>query len=195
MKLWKPIVVAALAAGLLDLAYAYVHFMVILHAKPLGIVQGIASGLIGGQAASDGGIATAMLGVVLEFVLTGIMAAVYIIAAGWITDLQKFWWITGPCYGVVVMLVMYYVVLPLSAAHGNGYLPDGAVAIANCRVTDGVLSISSCKGSDHQLLYGTIFAHTLMVGLPIGAAARFLWPEGHEHSDVTPDFLKPRPKA
>jgi len=176
MKLWKPILIGALLAGLLDLAYAYTHFMLILNREPLGIVQGIASGLIGGKAASEGGVGTAALGVFLEFVLTAIMAAAYIIPAQWIADLRKFWWILGPCYGVCVMLVMYYVVLPLSAAHGNGYLPDGAVTIANCRVTDGKLSIGSCTGADHQLLWGTIFAHTIMVGLPIAAAARFFWP-------------------
>jgi hypothetical protein len=177
MKLWKPILAGALLAGVLDLAYAYTHFMLILHRDPLGIVQGIASGLIGGKAASEGGVATAALGVVLEFVLTAIMAAVYIIPAKWITDLRKFWWVLGPCYGACVMLVMYYVVLPLSAAHGNGYLPDGAVAIANCRVSDGMLSIGSCTGADRPLLWGTIFAHTVMVGLPIGWAARYFWPK------------------
>jgi len=79
-------------------------------------------------------------------------------------------------------------VLPLSAAHGNGYLPDGRIIIANCApITDGTLGIGSCKGTDHQLLWGTIFAHTIAVGLPIGAAARFFWPK---KSDATPDSLK-----
>jgi hypothetical protein len=178
MKLLVPILVGALLAGALDLAYAYTHFMVLLHREPMGIVQGIASGLLGGKAASEGGMGTATLGVVLEFVLTLIMAAAYIIPSQWITDLRRFWWVLGPCYGVVIMLVMYYVVLPLSAAHGNGYLPDGAVLIANCRVTNGMLSIGSCTGADHQLLYGTIFAHTLMVGLPIAGAARYFLGSG-----------------
>ena len=178
MKLLVPIIVGALLAGVLDLAYAYMHFMVLLHRAPMGIVQGIASGLLGGKAASEGGVGAATLGVVLEFVLTSIMAAAYIIPSQWMTDLRRFWWVLGPGYGVVVMLVMYYVVLPLSAAHGNGYLPDGAVLIANCRVTNGMLSIGSCTGADHQLLYGTIFAHTIMVGLPIAGAARFFLGSG-----------------
>jgi hypothetical protein len=83
----------------------------------------------------------------------------------------------GPCYGALVMVVMYFVVLPLTAAHGNGYLPDGVVTIANCRVTDGKLSIGSCTGADRQLLIGAIFAHTVLVGLPIAAAASFFWPK------------------
>ncbi len=51
MKLLVPIIVGALLAGVLDLAYAYTHFMVLLHREPMGIVQGIASGLLGGKAA------------------------------------------------------------------------------------------------------------------------------------------------
>lgn len=185
MKLWKPILVGALLAGVLDLVYAYAHFYFILHRDPLGVVQGIASGLVGGKAATEGGVGTAALGVFLEFVLTAIMAAAYIIPAKWITDLRKFWWVLGPCYGACVMLVMYYVVLPLSAAHGNGYLPDGPVIVANCApVTDSLLRPGSCTGTDHQLLWGTIFAHCIMVGLPIGFAARFFWPK--EDLEVSP---------
>ena len=178
MKLGMAILAGAVLAGVFDLIYAYVHFYFILHREPLGIVQGIASGLIGGKAASEGGAGTAALGVALEFVLTGIMAAVYVIPSQWMTDLRRYWWIMGPCYGACVMLVMYYVVLPLSAAHGNGYLPDGAVTVANCRVTDGKLSIGSCTGTDHQLLWGTIFAHCIAVGLPIAGAARFFLGSG-----------------
>jgi uncharacterized membrane protein (DUF485 family) len=182
MKLLPAILAGALLAGVLDLAYAYTHFMVLLHREPLGIVQGIASGLIGGKAASDGGVATAALGVALEFVLTLIMAAVYIIPSQWIADLRRYWWVFGPCYGVIVMMVMYYVVLPLSAAHGNGYLPDGAVAVANCRVTNGMLSIGSCTGADRQLFWGTVFAHTVMVGLPIAGVARWFLGSGAKAS-------------
>src|SRR5262245_37626701 len=170
MKLLKPILIGALLAAVLDLAYAYTHFYFILHRDPLGVVQGIATGVLGGSAVGAGNYGTAALGVFLELVLTTIMAAVYVIPAQWITDLRKYWWVLGPCYGACVMLVMYFVVLPLSAAHGNGYLPDGAVALANCRVTNGMLSIGSCTGADRQLLWGTIFAHTVMVGLPIGWA-------------------------
>lgn len=176
MKLLKPILIGALLAGVLDLVYAYTHFYFILHRDPLGVVQGIASGVLGAEA-NNGGVGSAALGVFLEFVLTFIMAAVYVWPAQWITDLRKFWWVLGPCYGACVMLVMYYVVLPLSAAHGNGYLPDGRIILANCAPpNNGTLAIGSCKGTDHQLLWGTIFAHCIMVGLPIAAAARFFWP-------------------
>src|SRR5689334_22603295 len=150
MKLWKPILIGALLAGVLDLVYAYTHFYFILHREALGIVQGIATGVLGGSAVEPGNYGTAAFGVFLEFVLTAIMAAVYIVPAQWITDLRRYWWVLGPCYGACVMLVMYFVVLPLSAAHGNGYLPDGRITLENCApATNGTLGIGSCKGTDH----------------------------------------------
>ncbi len=162
MKLWKPIVVAALIAGTLDLAYAFVHIGNYYSLEPMQILQSIARGVLG-PAASEGGWASASLGLVLEFVLTLIMASVYMIAAQRMTDLRRYWWLLGPCYGIVVMVVMYTVVLPLAATHGSGALPDGP------RGPDG-------KITDHQMLYATILVHMFIVGLVISASARFLWP-------------------
>ena len=91
MKFWVPIVCAALAAGVADLVYANIHFPMLNPANtPMSILQSIAAGWVGGEAARAGGMATAALGLFSEFLLTGIMAAVYIIASQWITDLRKF---------------------------------------------------------------------------------------------------------
>jgi hypothetical protein len=170
MKLWKPILVAALAAGVLDLIYACIHLGGYYNLSPMQIFQSIARGVLG-PATTTGGWGSASLGLFLEFVLTAIMAAAYIIPAKWITDLRRFWWLLGPCYGIVVMVVMYVVVLPLSAVHGNSALPDGP------RGPDG-------RVMDHQILYGTIFAHTVLVGLVVSACARFLWPKEESRSEV-----------
>jgi len=80
-----------------------------------------------------------------------------------IENLQRFWWLLGPCYGIVVIVVMYTMVLPLSAAHGSGALPDGP------RRPDGRIT-------DHQMLYGTLLVHMFIVGLVISACASYLWP-------------------
>src|SRR6476646_5560116 len=109
-RLWKPIVVAAVIAGVLDLVYASIHIGSYYHMTAMEIFQSIARGVLG-PAAMDGGWGTASLGVALEFVLTFIMAAIYLAAAAHIADLRKFWWLLGPCYGIVVMVVMYTVVL------------------------------------------------------------------------------------
>ena len=163
LRLWKPIVIAALIVGVADLFYAFVHIGSYFKMDAMQILQSIARGLIG-SAAAEGGWSTAILGLVLEFVLTLIMAKVYILAAYHMNDLRRFWWIMGPAYGIVVMVVMYTVVLPLSAAHGSGALPDGP------RGPDG-------KITDHQMLYATILVHMFIVGLVISACARFLWPK------------------
>ncbi|MEP6884588.1 MAG: hypothetical protein ABJC66_07555 [Gammaproteobacteria bacterium] len=162
-KLLTPIVVAALIAGSADLVYACVHIGSYYKMEPTQIFQSIASGLLG-PAAKQGGWNSAGLGIALEFGMTLIMATVYVAASKHITDLRKYWWLLGPCYGIVVMVVMYTVVLPLSAAHGSGALPNGP------RGTDG-------KITDHQMLYGTILAHMFIVGLVVSACARFLWPK------------------
>ncbi|MBS0387104.1 MAG: hypothetical protein JSR15_01390 [Proteobacteria bacterium] len=160
--LWKPIVVAALIAGTADLAYACIHIAGYYHMSPQQIFQSIARGLLG-AAAMQGGWSTALLGIALEYLLTLIMASVYVGAATRIADLRRYWWLLGPCYGVVVMVAMYTVVLPLSAVHSGGALPDGP------RGPDG-------KITDHQMLYATILVHLFIVGLVISACARFLWP-------------------
>ncbi len=161
-RLRKPIVVAALIAGALDLLYASIHIGWYYQMTPMQIFQSIARGVLG-VAAMKGGWGSASLGVALEFTLTLLMASVYILAAQRITDLRRYWWLLGPCYGIVVMVVMYTVVLPLSAVHGSGALPDGP------RGPDG-------KITDHQMLYGTLLVHIFLVGLVISACARFLWP-------------------
>ena len=165
-RLLKPIVFAALIAGVADLAYATIHIASYYQMAPMQIFQSIARGLLG-SAAMDGGWGTAVLGVALEFVQTLIMAAVYVVAATRLADLRTYWWLLGPCYGIVVMVVMYTVVLPLSAVHGSGALPDGP------RGADG-------KITDHQMLYATILVHMFIVGLVISACTRFLWPRPTE---------------
>jgi hypothetical protein len=162
MKLWKPILAAALVAGVADLIYACIHIGSYYHLEPMQIFQSIARGVLG-PSTTTGGWGSASLGIFLEFVLTGIMAAAYIIPAQWMTDLRRFWWIMGPAYGIVVMVVMYTIVLPLSAVHGAGKLPDGPAVPAGQPI-------------DHQMLYGTILVHMFIVGLVISASARFLWP-------------------
>lgn len=166
LKLWKPIVVAALIAGTLDLAYAFIHIGSYYSLEPMQILQSIARGVLG-PAAAEGGWSSAGLGLALEYVLTLVMASVYVAAARHMNDLRRYWWLLGPCYGIVVMVVMYTVVLPLAATYGSGALPDGP------RGPDG-------KITDHQMLYATILVHMLIVGFVISACARFLWPKNLE---------------
>jgi hypothetical protein len=159
----KPILLAALISGVADLVYASIHIGSYYDLSPMQIFQSIARGVLG-PAAMQGGWGSATLGVALEFLLTTMMAGIYAVAAMRISDLRRFWWLLGPCYGIVVMVVMYTVVLPLSAAHGSGALPDGP------RGPGG-------KITDHQMLYATILVHMFLIGLVIAACARYFWPQ------------------
>ncbi len=57
----------------------------------------------------------AALGMVLQWVMSLIIAAVYVIAARRVPRLRVMWVRGGVAYGVVVFAVMNYVVVPLSA--------------------------------------------------------------------------------
>jgi uncharacterized membrane protein YagU involved in acid resistance len=81
---------------------------------PVRVFQSVASGLLG-AASFTGGAKTAVLGVVLHFIIATTAAAVYYLASRQLRFLIDQTVIAGVLYGVVVYLFMNFVVLPLSA--------------------------------------------------------------------------------
>lgn len=110
----RAILLAGLACGVLDISAALVVYG-FFGAKPLPLLQGIASGLLGAQA-FGGGVATALLGLVCHFVIAFGAATVYVLATRVISWLTQHAILSGVLYGVVVYFFMNRVVLPLSAA-------------------------------------------------------------------------------
>ena len=100
--------------GLLDIIYALVLWGVILGDNPTGVLQSIASGLLG-SSAFEGGISTALLGLALHFLIAFLMALAYVLAATRMPLLTSRPWLMGAAYGVVLYAVMNFVVVPLSA--------------------------------------------------------------------------------
>ena len=100
-----------LIAGALDLAYAIVIYS---PREPILIPQTIASGVLG-MKSYDEGIPSAVLGVVLHFVIAFGAAAVYYAASRKLTFLIRGADTFGLIYGAVVYAFMHLVVLPLSA--------------------------------------------------------------------------------
>ena len=100
--------------GLLDIIYAIVLWGVILGGSPTGILQSIASGLLG-KAAYEGGTGTALLGLALHFLIAFLMALAYVLASRKLTVLTARPILMGVIYGFVLFLVMNFVVVPLSA--------------------------------------------------------------------------------
>jgi hypothetical protein len=79
------------------------------------LLQGIASGLLGAPA-FQGGLATALLGLLCHFVIAFGAAAVYFAASRAITFLVQNAVVSGVLYGVAVYFFMSRIVVPLSAA-------------------------------------------------------------------------------
>lgn len=122
MSTRKAIAIGALSVGALDLADAMIFFGLRNGVSPIRICQSIAAGLLGRDAARAGGLPTAALGVLLHFTIATIVVTVIVLASQKISVVAaavKKPFITGPVYGVVVFLMMYTVILPMSKAGGG----------------------------------------------------------------------------
>lgn len=111
----RTILAAGLLAGALDITAACVVYGALFGATPVGILQGIAAGLLG-PSAGDGGLATTALGLVLHFTIALGAAAVYVAIARRVPALLANAWPSGALYGVAVFFFMNRVVVPLSLA-------------------------------------------------------------------------------
>jgi uncharacterized membrane protein YagU involved in acid resistance len=107
----KSLVCGGLVAGTVDLGAA----ALINQANPLLMTLAIASGLLG-KAAFRGGGEVMLFGLVLQWCMSMIIAAVYTLAAYKFPELARRWILGGTLYGVIVFIVMNFVVVPLSAA-------------------------------------------------------------------------------
>jgi len=108
------VVCAGFACGVLDITAALIVYG-FFGAKPVPLLQGIASGLLGPRA-FQGGLATAMLGLFCHFVIAFGAATVYFAASRAVPALLQYAVASGALYGVAVYFFMSRVVLPLSAA-------------------------------------------------------------------------------
>jgi hypothetical protein len=104
---------AGLACGVLDITAALVVYGY-MGAKPVPLLQGIASGLLGPKS-FQGGPATALLGLLCHFVIAFGAATVYFVASRSIRVLVDQAVIFGALYGVAVYFFMNRIVVPLSA--------------------------------------------------------------------------------
>jgi hypothetical protein len=141
-RTFQAIAVGGVIVGVLDLIYAIVVYS---PHKPILIPQTIASGLVGMKSYS-GGIQTAVLGVVLHFVIALGAATVYLVASRKIAFLIRHAVVSGLIFGALVYGFMHLVVLPLSAA------PQGHTAL--------IYKVSE------------FIEHWFCVGLPIALSVR-----------------------
>jgi hypothetical protein len=126
----------------LDITAAFVRW-----GKPIRILQGIASGLLGPQA-FQGGWGVVALGMALHFVIAFSAAAVYYAASRKLVFLRSRAVMWGLLYGVAVYMFMSWVVVPLSA-FPKSHAPFSATGLTLSLLT-----------------------HMFCVGLPIALAVR-----------------------
>ena len=117
-------------------------FGLILKTPIISSLQFAASGIMG-DAAFAGGLATALFGLVLDFIMITIMAGVFIFSVDRIPLLRRNVIVGSILYGFGVFIVMNLIVLPLSAAP---VLPAPPL----------------------WLLIELVLQHILLIGLPLG---------------------------
>ena len=135
---------AGLTCGVMDITAALIVYGR-FGLKPIRLLQGIASGLLG-QKAFSGGLATALLGLLCHFVIAFGAAAVYLLASRALGFLTEHAIASGVLYGVAVYFFMQRIVLPLSAAAKRPF-------------------------SMQMMLIGVVI-HVFCVGLPIALTIR-----------------------
>lgn len=112
------ILVGGLVAGTLDIGAA----ALINRVDPRLILHFIAGG-VQGAAALHGGASSAWLGLFLQWGMSLVIAAIFVLAALRLRWLTAHWVAAGLAYGVVVFVVMNYVVMFFSAWHRINHFP------------------------------------------------------------------------
>ena len=146
--LWAVLVGGSIA-GTLDILFA-ISFAGYSGVPPAGLLQTVASGLLG-NAAFSGGIPAAALGLVLHFGMSYLWAGIFVGAARQLPRLVRQPMMSGVLFGAAVFLTMRLVVLPLSAfPYPVTFKPLSAIL--------------------------DLLSHTFLFGVPIALAARRAYP-------------------
>ena len=114
----RVILFGGLAVGTADILWAIV-MNGLKGRSAVWVLQSVAGGMLG-TATFEGGLPTALLGMVTHyFIATCWVTAYYVASRRW-PDLARRPWVYGPLYGILVYVLMYQLVLPLSAYHTKG---------------------------------------------------------------------------
>lgn len=143
----RAIFTGGLIAGAIDITYACVFSYIRRGFPPSRILQSVASGALG-DAAFQGGMPTAALGLLLHFLIALIWAALYYFASRKVSVLARAPYLCGVVYGLLIFALMNYAVIPLSRA------PFGAPPSWSPAFNFGIL------------------VHMLGIGLPIALSTR-----------------------
>lgn len=124
----RALLLGGLTVGVLDILDAFVFFG-FRGVPPLRILQAIASGVVGKEAAVAGGLATAAFGLLLHFFIAFMIVLVFYLVSRKVPILTRYPVVLGAPYGIAVYFIMTQVVVPLSAIHAAGGLPSLPVLV------------------------------------------------------------------
>lgn len=110
--LWA-VAVGGSIGGTLDILFA-IAFAAYNHLAPVGLLQTVASGVLGNDAFA-GGVPVACLGLLLHFAMSFAWAGIFLLASRRILLLVNHPLLSGVLFGIIVFFTMRLVVLPLSA--------------------------------------------------------------------------------
>ena len=111
----KTFITTALFVGAVDIAWAIGFSYLRAGTAPQRVLQSVAAGWFGREAAFAGGAGTAAAGLGFHFFNAFVITAIFFAAASWQRWLVRNPAIVGPLYGLGVYVVMNFVVIPLSA--------------------------------------------------------------------------------
>jgi hypothetical protein len=115
----NAVIWGGLIAGTLDIGTVFAYWAT-QDVWPAGILQAIASSLLG-PAAYEGGAAAAILGFVLHFAVSFVFAGAYVAVASKLSMLITRPVLCGLAYGALAKIIMGEIVVPLSRADfGSG---------------------------------------------------------------------------
>jgi len=137
----QTILLAGLVAGTLDITYACVFNYKRSGVKPISVLQSVAGGALGPEAAKAGGLKTAALGLAFHFLIALTAAAVYYLASRGIRFMITHPVLSGLLYGLCIYLFMYGIVLRVSAYHSTRYPWQYPWVVLLCNVAIHMLGI------------------------------------------------------
>lgn len=105
--LWGGFIAGSIDIGAASLISGY---------NPFVILKYIAGGVLG-KAALTGGPSVALLGLLLQWAMSIVIAALFVLATRRKPMVVRQWPVWGILYGVAIFVVMNYLVVPLSALH------------------------------------------------------------------------------
>jgi len=109
-SIFKPILVATLVCGTLDILFAVI-LTLWRGREPAAMLRFVASGSF--PQAADWGAAGSVLGLLVHFTLMAIMVAAFVIAARNIPALTDSPWLWGLVFGLVTYVALDLIVVPM----------------------------------------------------------------------------------